>query len=108
MPLSAKMSEPKLSRRDFFKLTRTVLLTASGLLGLGGLMRFLSYQSQPPAQSDFDLGSAVDYAAGSSTVLPIVPAVLIRSDKGFSALSLICTHLGCTVESQMEGFACPC
>ena len=102
------MSETKLSRRDFLKLTRTALLTASGLLGLGGLIRFLSYQSQPPAPTEFDLGFASDFAPGSLTILPDVPAVLIRGDKGFTALSLVCTHLGCTVESQPEGFSCPC
>jgi cytochrome b6-f complex iron-sulfur subunit len=102
------MSDPRLSRRDFLKLTRTVLLTASGLLGLGGLIRFLSYQSQPPAPTEFDLGLVSDYAPGSRTILPEVPAVLIRGEQGFTALSLVCPHLGCTVESQPEGFACPC
>jgi Rieske Fe-S protein len=102
------MSDPQLSRRDFLKLTRTVLLTASGLLGLGGLIRFLSYPSQPPAQTEFDLGQASDYAPGSRTVLPDVPALLIRTETGFSAISLVCTHLGCTVESTPEGFTCPC
>jgi cytochrome b6-f complex iron-sulfur subunit len=108
MPFGAKMSEPKLTRRDFLKLTRTALLTASGLLGLGGLMRFLSYQSQPPTPTEFVLGLASDYAPGSQTLLLDVPAVLIRGDKGFTAISLVCTHLGCTVESQPQGFACPC
>jgi cytochrome b6-f complex iron-sulfur subunit len=102
------MSDPRLSRRDFLKLTRTVLLTASGLLGLGGFVRFLSYQSQPPAPTEFVLDPPSDYAPGSRTVLPDVPAVIIRDDKGFIALSLVCPHLGCTVESQPEGFACPC
>ena len=102
------MSDPRLSRRDFLKLARTVLLTASGLLGLGGLMRFLSYPSQPPTRTEFDLGPASDYAPGSRNLLPDVPAILIRGDKGFSALSLICTHLGCTVESKPDGFTCPC
>jgi cytochrome b6-f complex iron-sulfur subunit len=108
MSFGAKMSEPKLSRRDFLKLTRTTLLTASGLLGLGGLLRFLSYQTQPPAPTEFDLGPASDYAPGSRTILPDVPAVLLHSDKGFTALSLVCPHLGCTVESKPDGFACPC
>ena len=102
------MSDPQLSRRDFLKLVRTVLLTASGLLGLGGLIRFLGYQSQPPAQTEFDLGPASDYAPDSRTVLPDVPAHLVRTEMGFSAISLVCTHLGCTVESTPEGFACPC
>jgi cytochrome b6-f complex iron-sulfur subunit len=102
------MNQTGISRRDFLKLARTALLAASGLLGLGGLLRFLDYQSQPPAPSEFDLGDAADYAPGSRTVLPQVPALLIRTEAGFTALSLACTHLGCTVEAGADGFACPC
>jgi cytochrome b6-f complex iron-sulfur subunit len=102
------MSKTDLSRRDFLKLTRTVLLSASGLLGLGGLIRFLSYSTQPAAPTEFGLGLASDYAPGSRTVLPDVPALLVHGENGFTALSLVCTHLGCTVESLPEGFACPC
>jgi cytochrome b6-f complex iron-sulfur subunit len=108
MPFGAKMSEMKLSRRDFLKLTRTALLTGSVLLGLGGLVRFLSYQSQPPAPTEFDLGPASDYAQGSRTILPDLPVLLVHGDDGFIALSLVCTHLGCTLESRSDGFACPC
>jgi len=108
MPFGEKMTDPRLSRRDFLKLTRDLLLTASGLLGLGGLLRYLDYQSQPPAPTEFDLGPASAYAPGSRTVLPQVPAVLIRTETGFSVISLVCTHLGCTVESKSDGFACPC
>ena len=97
-----------LSRRDFLKLTRDILLGLSGLLGLAGLMRFLSYPSQPSAPTEFDLGPAAQYAPGSRTVLPQVPALLIHNAEGFSALSLVCTHLGCTVESKPDGFTCPC
>jgi cytochrome b6-f complex iron-sulfur subunit len=102
------MNDPRLSRRDFLKWIRTALLTLSGLLGLGGLLRFLSYQSQPPTPTEFMLGAPADYAVGSHTLLPQVPALLIRSATGFSALSLVCPHLGCTVAPQPNGFACPC
>jgi cytochrome b6-f complex iron-sulfur subunit len=108
MPFGAKMNETRLSRRDFLKLARNVLLTTSGLLGLGGLVRFLSFSSQPPAPSEFDLGQVSDYATGSRTVLPDVPAVLVKGDQGFTSLSLVCTHLGCTLEPKPEGFVCPC
>jgi cytochrome b6-f complex iron-sulfur subunit len=100
--------DPSLSRRDFLKLARTAVLAASGLLGLGGLLRFLSYPSQPPAPTEFDLGPASQYPPGSRTVLPDVPALLVHSASGFTALSLVCTHLGCTLASQPEGFTCPC
>ena len=98
----------KYTRRVFLKLVRTGLLTLSGLLGLGGLLRFLSYQSQPPAQTEFVLGAPADYAVGSRKLLPQVPALLIHSATGFTVLSLVCPHLGCTVEPQPNGFTCPC
>ena len=100
------MSKP--TRRDFLKLTTTALLTASGLLGLGALFRFLDYQTEPPPKTEFDLGPASKYPLNSRTLLSDVPAVLIHNQAGFSALSLVCTHLGCTVEQNSDGFACPC
>jgi len=99
---------PDLSRRDFLKLARDSLLALSGLLGLGGLIRFLDFQTEPPAPTDFDLGLASDYPLGTHKVIPDVPALLIHDASGFSALSLVCTHLGCTVEEKAEGFSCPC
>ncbi len=98
-----------LSRRDFLKHARTAILTLSGLLGLIGLARFFDTQTDPAPQTDFDLGPAADFSAGSRTLRPEIPAILLRSEGGvFSALSLVCTHLGCTVESKPEGYTCPC
>jgi len=102
------MSNRTLSRRDFLKLASAAILTASGLLGLEGLFRFLNTQTEPLALTDFDLGPASNYPPGARTVLPDIPALLVHTESGFSAISLVCTHLGCTVESKPEGFACPC
>ena len=99
---------PDLNRRDFLKFSAAGLLTASGLLGLGGLFRFLSAVTEPAPKTEFDLGSASNYPLGSRTVISEVPALLIHAESGFSALSLVCTHLGCTVEEKDDGFACPC
>jgi cytochrome b6-f complex iron-sulfur subunit len=98
----------RLSRRDFLKLARTVILTACGLLGLGGLVRFLDTRTQPDPQTDFDAGPADGFTDNSRKVLPQVPAVVIKDAQGFHAFSLVCTHLGCTVESKPDGFTCPC
>jgi cytochrome b6-f complex iron-sulfur subunit len=102
------MNKPTISRRDFLKLTIDSLLAFGGLLGLGGLFRFLSYKNEPAQPTEFDLGLAENYRPGSSTTIPEIPAVLIHANSGFTALSLVCTHLGCTVEVQVDGFACPC
>ena len=95
-------------RRDFLKLASHALLAVSGLLGAGALVRFLSHPAQSPPQTEFDLGLAANYPLGSHTILPDVPAILSHTKSGFSALELVCTHLGCTVEQQMDEFTCPC
>jgi cytochrome b6-f complex iron-sulfur subunit len=102
------MSRSRISRRDFLKLARDAILTICGLLGLGGVLRFLATQTEPAPQTDFDLGLATNYALGSRTVFSQIPAILVHTSDGFLAISLICTHLGCTVESKPEGLVCPC
>jgi cytochrome b6-f complex iron-sulfur subunit len=100
--------EQEISRHDFLKITVQGLLGLSALLSLAGLARFLSFKPAPPPPRRFELGPQGDYPLDSRTVLAEIPAVLIRTPEGFSALSLVCTHLGCTVESKSNYFACPC
>jgi cytochrome b6-f complex iron-sulfur subunit len=97
-----------LSRRDFLKLARAGFLWVSGALTLGGLLRFLDYEPNPAQKTEFDLGYAADYPLNSRTLLADFPAVLIHTQNGFSALSLVCTHLGCTLHDDTQGFTCPC
>ncbi len=96
------------TRRDFLRLATTGLLGAAGLVGLGELFRFLAFESAQAPSTVFDVGVAAQYPAGSRTLLPNVPAVLFATASGFSAMSLVCTHLGCTVEEADGGFKCPC
>jgi cytochrome b6-f complex iron-sulfur subunit len=98
----------KLSRRDFLKLATNSLLGLSGALSLGGLIRFLSYEMEPAPPSQYDLGSAGDYPQGSRTLLMHIPVVLIHNNDGYLAFSLVCTHLGCTVEQKDGEYECPC
>ncbi len=98
----------KFTRRDFLKLTTNSLLGLSGALGLGGLIRFMSFDMDPAPPSQYDLGSAENYRSGSRVLLAQIPAMLIHNESGYMAFSLVCTHLGCTVEQKDSGFECPC
>lgn len=42
-----KSNEPTLSRRSFLSISWKLVLGLSGLLGLGGLLQYLGYQSEP-------------------------------------------------------------
>jgi cytochrome b6-f complex iron-sulfur subunit len=106
MQLKNKMTE--ISRRDFLKLARDGFLYLSGALAFIGFLRFLDYDPSPAPKTEFDLGLAEKYPIGSRTILSEIPALLIHAESGFSALSLTCTHLGCTLENDADGFACPC
>lgn len=98
-----------LSRRDFLKTFTKFFFGLAGLLGLGGLIRFFSYQPDPGPPTEFDLGDAYNFPYNTRTVLPEIPAVIYNNNGTFIAYSLTCTHLGCTIEpDDKEGFTCPC
>jgi cytochrome b6-f complex iron-sulfur subunit len=83
-------------------------LAGSALLGLGAVGRYISYQVEGGHPITYDLGPASDYPAGSRIIAAEITALIIHNDQGFKALSLVCPHLGCTVNVTDEGFACPC
>lgn len=102
------MNGQSVSRRDFLRLAARASLWLAGALGLAGLARFFSFETETPAPAEFDLGPAEAFPDGSRTLRPEVPAVVYNRGGELTAYSLTCTHLGCTVEAQGEGFACPC
>ncbi len=97
-----------LSRRGFLGWLAKGSLVGSALLGLGALGRFISFQSEATPLSEYDVGPATDYPVGTRTPIPAAQAMIIHSEQEYSALSLVCPHLGCTVNVTSDGFACPC
>jgi cytochrome b6-f complex iron-sulfur subunit len=100
--------DKQISRRSFISWLAKGSLAGSALLGLGILGRFISYQSEQSLPTQFDLGLASAYPAGSRTPYPPAQAFIIHSEEGYRAISLVCPHLGCVVNVTEEGFSCPC
>lgn len=100
--------DPELSRRGFLTVLSRALLWTSGVGGLWMLVRFLGFETEPAPQTLFVLEPPQAYPEGSVTIVPQARAALYHDRAGFFALSLICTHLGCTVEQNLAGYLCPC
>lgn len=102
-------------RRKF--LTR--IWSLLGLVALGELAFFTASMLRPGKKNLKDnpginiriAGSVEDFPVNSVTPDRVNKYFLIRSeDGGFLALSLICSHLGCSVlwEKEKNQFICPC
>ena len=89
------------SRRQF--ITTLALLLASG----GLLFRYLTPRSNKKRQVLVSCASA-DVPPNGALVFQDERLVLLRDHSGLYALSLVCTHLGCTVTVSAHGLACPC
>jgi len=89
------------SRRKFIA-TLTLLLASGGLL-----VRYLT-----PRTSDkrrvLASAAAADVPQNGALLFRDERLALFRHEGGFYALSLVCTHLGCTVTVTEDALACPC
>jgi Rieske Fe-S protein len=101
------MSQP-VSRRDVLVVAGKAALAVAGAAAVAGVGRFLAFDANPPAPTRFELEGPKAYAVGSTTLVPEAHAWLVRDERGFFALSRICTHLGCSVNQSPGGFLCPC
>ena len=98
----------KPTRRSFINwFTGGALLVCAGVMTLFNLI-FLKPRVSQGAPSKFRIGKPGNYASGSIVAMPEAKIVVRRDGDNFAAISTICTHLGCTVDSTDVGFACPC
>ncbi len=97
-----------INRRDFLKFVGGSALALCGLVGAGELLQYMTYPGEPDGTTEYDLGPATDYPPGSRTQIPEANVLLLHDQNGFRAISLTCSHLGCTVKPTENGFACPC
>ncbi len=86
----------EMSRRSFLAMVGWGAFTVASLVALVESLRFFYPNALYEDPAAFKAGRPTDYAVGSTTVLTDKRVVINRDPDGFYAISLICTHLGCT------------
>ncbi len=106
-PRSRLDPEPA-SRRDFLGLTS--LATTMMALGFGivGLLRLPKAAVLSSPSKKFSVNLPESWPAGAAYIPTGRSVALFRDPDGVYAISLICTHLGCIVKTNQDGFECPC
>ena len=98
----------KISRRSFLSALSLAGLSLSGLFGIFANIRFLKPTVEYGLAKIFRVGLPESFQEGTVQAFETERVVVIRDKRGFAAVSLVCTHLGCTVRPSSAGFECPC
>lgn len=112
---SVKQEQEHINRRSFFKKAWAWLgalaFVEFTVVGFNILIPGRKNQNNPSSTFIKTVGYVDEIAPGSILPNKSGQFYLIRyNDGGFLALSLICTHLGCSInwEGSKEEFICPC
>ncbi|MDZ7291562.1 MAG: Rieske (2Fe-2S) protein [candidate division KSB1 bacterium] len=103
-----RTQQPEIDRRTFLTALGWAGVGFSGLIaGIGNLLYLKPAVNYGPA-TNFRAGKPEDFKEGIKEIFENERVVLVREKKGFAAISLTCTHLGCTIRTSEAGFECPC
>ncbi len=99
-----------LDRRDFLNAIATAALAVAGVGAAVVTVEYLSPNVLFEPPTSFRIGVPENYAMDSVTYFPEQQVYIVRIPAGFSALSAICTHLGCITQwnPSLDLIACPC
>ena len=95
------------TRRDFIKRFSIWAAASAGILASLSLLRqFVPRLTRH--QKRFKIGRKNNFPINTFTYLADHQLFVYRDHQGIRAVSAVCTHLGCIIESSDDGFQCPC
>jgi len=107
-PARSRLDPEAFPRRDFLGLA-SILAAASALFFAAiGMLRLPKAAVLSSPSKKFRVSLPDSLAPGVPYLPPGRSVALFRDSGGTYAISRICTHLGCIVNSSMDGFECPC
>ena len=106
-PKSRLDPEP-MPRRDWLGLAALWSMASALLFATLGSMKLPMAAVVAAPSKGFDVALPESLAAGEAFVPADRAVAVFRDSEGVYAMSTICTHLGCVVKANAEGFECPC
>lgn len=101
--------DPKpIPRRDFLGMAGLWSAAIAIFGSVVGMAQLPKPRVLPEASGTAKVGPAAAYPAGTVKVFADQRIRVISTPEGVAAMSLICTHLGCVVSENADGFHCPC
>ena len=101
-------SEPQpMKRRNFIRRMALALATFTGIVVAASYLRQFFPRRMGERQRIY-LGDPRLFPVDTYTFLEEHNLFVYRDHEGISAVSAVCTHLGCILEKSTDGFQCPC
>lgn len=97
----------KITRRKFLDKVALGGAIGAGALAVIGALR----EVIPPLAKEnkkFTVGRLYDFPLNTFFLIAAHNVFIYRDYEGVQALSAVCTHLGCVLETTEDGFQCPC
>jgi Rieske Fe-S protein len=95
-------------RRDWLGLGALWTTAGALLFGVAGMLRLPKAAVLASPSKKFRVALPETLPAGEAFVPPGRAVAIFKDAEGVYAVSTICTHLGCVVKANPEGFECPC
>jgi cytochrome b6-f complex iron-sulfur subunit len=104
----SRLEPEPLPRRDFLGLAAVWSAAAALLFGVLGALRLPRAAVVPVPSRKFRVTLPETLAPAEAYIPAGRSVAILQDDGGVFAISRVCTHLGCLVNSEPEGFNCPC
>lgn len=99
----------KITRRRFLDWGFAAFMGIAALAAFVLTLLRMPFPSLLPGKSGrFKIGRKQDFPAGTAKYFDNDQVYVFADGKGIYAISAVCTHLGCVVNKDERGFACPC
>jgi cytochrome b6-f complex iron-sulfur subunit len=106
--MSNELERDPITRRDYLGVAGVGTATAAVAFSVIGMMKLPKPRVLPDVSSVVRLGKPTEFLPGTVAMMPAENVCVISTEAGISAVSLVCTHLGCIVKREGDGFDCPC